>query len=105
MFNGSLCRKEKLDLIDHSVLSPLVKTPSILFSYLSRYGEEIVKGDLLGVQSEEGEQAAIAHVLGDDVEGLHVRAHRVHRNEVRMRELLHDFRLLNETRGGSKQPQ
>ena len=55
-------------------------------SYLSGYGEEVVEGDLLGVLSEEGEQAAVAHVLRDDVERLHVRAHRVHRHQVRVRE-------------------
>jgi hypothetical protein len=49
-------------------------------------------------EPEEVQEGAVAHVLRDDVEWLLLRAHRVHRHQVWVRELLHDFRLLQPTR-------
>ena len=48
---------------------------------------------------EELEQAAISHELGDDVDGLVLRAHRVQLDELRVTQLLHNLSLSQEVLG------
>ena len=65
--------------------------------HLRRNGYQRVKCELAAavlLLAQKVEQGAVAHVLGDDVEGLLFRAHRVHGHEVRVRKLFHDLSFL-----------
>jgi len=76
----------------------LSKKNLYIIPYALRSGQMTVRVSDPDPEPEEVQEGAVAHVLRDDVEWLLLRTHRVHRHQVRVRELLHDFRLLQPTR-------
>ncbi len=85
-----LSNKDILDIIEKIIYTCIL--------YYTLRSDQMVVSDPDVPEPEEVQEGAVAHVLRDDVEWLLLRAHRVHRHQVRVRELLHDFRLLQPTR-------